>query len=535
MQRAIQVFVFCCVVAVGLFKETAGAGFVTDHIGWLHQYDTQGTEGILHAFDDKALHYVYHLFGFLFWKWFGFNGTYWMLLFAALHALVATLGFLFLRKLFENEKLGHPQTTAFTTTMLFLLSPYATETVVWYACIHYLICCALMLGCLYCFLQFCVSRKPVFLVIYYILFFVALFTLEISFALPFLVSAIILFSKDSTQKLSLALKTVLPLIVLLGFYFALSTVLRGSAVGHYGASTHLQFNPFLLASNLAKYTAKIFGFTQFFSFDSRDRLYALLDTKTIALLIIFSVLFKWLVAYQWRKNYSSAINLSVLLFTLFALSLLPVLNLYFTYMVSVEGDRLSYLASFFAYAVLALALTDLFGKAALPLGILFILFLQKPLLDQNIQAWAQNATVHQQLINNFPSSSADTILVLSSPDNFRGTYMLRDEPAGNILETELHLRNRISKNQRVIQVLGFNMIDSADVVNATLESGGDIKVSFGQYGNWWWMKGIGAADYENKMYSVRVGEWGEYYLRLKPNVNCDIIYSSGTSWKKLPH
>jgi hypothetical protein len=260
MHKGIRIFAFYFIAVWLLFRHTAGAGFVTDHIGWLHQYETQGAAGLLRAFDDKSFHFVYHLAGFLLWKLAGFNGEVWMLVFAALHAAVASLGMLVFSQFLKNENVLRAQSIAFFGSLLFLISPYATEVLVWYACIHYLFCSLLLLMSFYSMQQYLQRQGKYYLAAFYSTFFVAVFTLEISFSFPMMVAAYVLFAKNINQRMKTACAVGgASCLVMLAFYLGLNQYLHGSAVGHYGASTHLNFSLDLLIGNLCKYGAKLFA------------------------------------------------------------------------------------------------------------------------------------------------------------------------------------------------------------------------------------------------------------------------------------
>lgn len=61
-----------------------------------------------------------------------------------------------------------------------------------------------------------------------------------------------------------------------------------------------------------------------------------------------------------------------------------------------------------------------------------------------------------------------------------------------------------------------------------------LKVSFSQWGNWWWRGSYGAVDYETENYKVDFDEEGQSYILLMKNNNPgDIfIYQNSTKWKE---
>ena len=140
VKQSLPFFTVFFIITLCMYHTTAGAGFVTDEIGWFETYARLGWKGMFTAFGDRSLHYIYHIAGFLLWRLFRFNGTAWMLIFASLHALVTTVGFFLFKSIFRSVVPTKATVVSFLGSLLFLLSPYQTEVLVWYACVHYLIC-----------------------------------------------------------------------------------------------------------------------------------------------------------------------------------------------------------------------------------------------------------------------------------------------------------------------------------------------------------------------------------------------------------
>lgn len=533
MNTTIRLFAFFFLLVWLLFRNTEGAGFVTDHIGWLHQYETQGPAGLLHAFGDKSFHFVYHLAGFLLWKAAGFRGEVWMLIFAALHAAVASVAALVFSQFLQNEGIQRARTIAFFGSFLFLVSPYATEVLVWYACIHYLLCSLLLLGAFYFVQQYAQRQRTKDAFSFYLLFLTATFTLEISFSFPLLVASYLLWAKNIHQRMRLTLQLALPAVAIVVFYLGVNQYWQGSAIGHYGAATHLNFSIPLLAGNLCKYSAKLFAYTQFLSYDNRQSIYLFLEKQEVTYGVFFVLM---LVAFMWLtrfKKWTAPVRSSALLFFFFVCALLPVLNLYFSYIVPIEGDRLSYFASLFASQLVALLCFSAFRSwGYLPL--IFLLLFQKPLLDKNITAWEESGRVHRGLLDSYRWQNAAQVFVLQLPDNFRGAYLYRDDVQGNVFNTELRLRHMISPSQKVTQIIAYNMQERNDSIRVEPISDNEVKITFAQYGNWWWQKGVGASSFTTEAYEVRIGEWNECFIKFPHHYpGAVFIYQNGTAWREL--
>lgn len=526
-------FLFALVASLLIYSRTVGAGFVTDEIGWFLQYQSLGWQGVFFAFNDKALHFVYHIMGFSLWKIFGFNGAAWMIVFASLHALVTLLSFSVFMKMLQREGVQNATNIASTGALFFLFSPYATEAVVWYACIHYLVCSVLLLLAFEQVLKYIQKGQAGALLLFYALFLLSVFTLEISFSFPLLIAAYLLFGKGITARKQKIVTLVLPSFALVGFYFCMSSLLRGSAVGHYGAATHFNFSIPLLVGNWTKYSAKIFLYTQFLPYNIRESLYLFFETKvwTYSIFIIGSIAITGFVFSKHKLSDSA--RASVLTLVFFTIALLPVMNLFFTYLINIEGDRLSYFAGIFAAQFLALFCYSLnvnYRKAL----VIALLLLHVYFLNRNISAWSDNVSIRESLLQTYKWQEAGKVFILNLPDNFRGSYMYRDDEDGAIFEQELKLRGVIDGNQTVKQILGFNMESLSDSLKVEQISENELKVSFAQYGNWWWQKGVGASSYSTEDYDVRIGEWGEYYIRFKHQYPQAVyLYLCGTEWREI--
>ncbi len=529
-------FIFWLTTFVLYFK-TIGAGFVTDQIGWLNSYNSMGWKGIFSAFGDKSLHYIYHLAGFLTWKLFGLNGTGWMLTFISLHAGTAFLSYKTFKILFSKEGIRFNTPIAFAGALLFIVSPYQTEPLVWYACIHYLLCSLLLFSAFLFLLAYLQQNEKKFIAAFYITFFLSLFTLEISFSFPIILLAFFLFwpagIMGNKPRISLIKTFVAPSFVLLVLYFILSKILRGSAVGHYGTSAHLNFSIPLLLGNLNKYVAKLLLLTQFMDYEIRQRLYLIFERPKFAYCIFALLLFFALVYILLQKRLAPKYRISVLLFAFFVIALLPILNLYFSYVVNVEGDRFTYFASIFAYQFFVLTVVVLLRRPGWLVISIFLFFNFKYLLV-NLKSWESNCNIQKSLLANFHWRHAKNIYILNLPDNFNGTYMYRTFAPDNSFAETLDLINKTNIEDNVVQVLSYNMNGINDSVIVEQVTPKELKVTFAQNGNWWWSGGIGAGSYEADSYKVTIDEWSHgYTIAFKDSLPATIIYQCGKDWRQL--
>ena len=537
-QSSILLFLLFWIISFVFYFKTAGAGFVTDEVGWLQTYKDTGWHGIFHAFGDKSLHYIYHFIGYLIWKIFELNGFAWMVIFISLHSAIAVLSFRIFETLFLKLEITSSSLIAFTGCLLFVVSPYQTEPLVWYACIHYLACSFLLFSAFYFLLLYLQQQSKSLIFAFYACFIVSLFTLEISFAFPIILIVFFLLWPpkvfSGNARIELIKIFVAPSFVLLACYFLLCKILRGSAVGHYGAAAHLNFSIPLLMGNLAKYVSKIFFLTQFISADIRQQIYNVFENEKFGWCLFGVLTMLALLFLLFLKRAKTAFRASTLLFSFFVIALLPILNLIFSYIVNIEGDRFSYFASIFAYQFVAFSCILLFRKFGWLLLATFLFFNVK-FLSLNTQSWSCSKIIQQSLIAEFKWYNAEKIYLLNIPDNFRGAYMFRCFAPDISFAESIALITGKNIEPKTVEVVEYNMNSFIDSVVVEKISDSELKVTFAQWGNWWWSKGIGASNYSTKDYDVKIDEWNHSYLlrfKSKP-ANAVYIYQCGEHWREV--
>lgn len=527
-------FIAFWVAALIIYYPTAGAGFVTDVIGWFKAYAQYGIGGLTNAFGDRSLHYIYHLFAFTLYRLFGWNGIAWYLVFTGLHAVAAILAWRVFASFLKKLEAEEANSMAFAGAVLFLISPYQTESLVWYACIHYLVATILMLLALRAFLIFYETGKTRAVILFYLFFTAAVFTLEISFCLPLFIGACILFlPPEKATKLKALFLFVLPSIGLVGFYFLLNKLLRGNAAGHYGAAVHFNFSPSLLVANFSKYLFKLLALGQFLNHDRRMLVYSFFETTVWAYSFIVAAFATALFFILRFKEISRAWQGVVLMLLGFAFAMAPVVNLYFTDIVRVEGDRFTYYASIYLYLSLVLALFQVFRKAASPIIGLYAL-LNFYCLQKNINAWHNNREVSQSLQDSFKWQNAHHVFILNLPDNYDGTYMYRNMPPDNRFAETLDQKRGGDLRKRCDLLLGYNMQTPFDSVKVEVLDSESLKMRLGQWGNWWWQNGIGASSYQTESYSVAIDEWGGVVIHFKQKIPGAVyLYQCGKQWRRV--
>jgi protein O-mannosyl-transferase len=530
--------IFFWIIALLFYAKTQGGGLVTDVTGWFSKYNELGWNGIPITFNDKALHHVYHLFFFILYKLFGFNGKGWMLSFTLLHVSSATLLFHLLKRIFRKAYISSSSEIAFVSAVFFLLSPYQVEPVVWAACIHYLLTAVFLLSAFHSFFNYAESNHNKWIIIFYGLFIAALLSIEIALIFPVLLFCFIalapasVFSKTDSWQLQLIF--VAPSFVVVTGYFLLNKLLLGAVVGHYGASTHLNFSPELIIPAFCKYIAKFISFSQFFPYDTRKQLYDFFEMPaSVYFIIAFILLSGILLLWKWN-SFRNEIKLLLLFLLCFAIGLLPVLNLYFSYLLYNEGDRFSYFASLFFFPFLVLFLYTFLPKVKY-LMIAAYLFFSIKYLHFNTQSFSQVGKRIESLTENFKWNDAERIFILNIPDNYRGAYLFRSFGSSSSFAETMKLMFDMSIEEKVAEVVQYNIAKSHDSVKVEILDDKRLKLKFAQWGNWFWRNGIGATSYENQDYKIDIDEWSHSYTItfFNKDSNTVYLYECAGNWREV--
>ncbi len=535
--NALVLFLFWA-LALLLYFPARNSMFVYDFIGWIQRYQTEGWGGFIHQFGDKGLHPFYQFFFFSIWKIFGLNSIAWFFIFVSFHVCNAFLTFLFLSNLSAEMKIKGGSSVALFGSFFFLISPYSTEPVVWGATIHYLTTTACGLLILILMLRYLQTGTVCLLICIHVLYFIALFSLEIAFSIPFLVVIIISFlDSDIFKKVSrdsLLVRVVLPFFLWIPVYFLGTKLFLGKWIGHYGAQTHLDFSWGLVVGNLNKYLADFLWFLQYADYERRNVVFTFLERDKIAFIFFLFFAIITSTVFFYRGKISPYIKVNALPFALFLAAMLTTLNLYVVYIVPVEGDRYSYFGSVFLLAMVS-GIIHLFPRIIRYFLLATFIFFSIKFQLYNVQSWAINAKVISGLEKSFKWDTASKIYVLNIPDNFRGTYMYRSVLDRSMFALGMKVKYGRNFYDNTRDIMQYNMNSSDDSVTVEKISDNQLKVTLSGVGNWWWIEGKGAYSYSTDDYSVTIDEWNHaYVLTMKKKLPGEVyIYQCSNHWNEV--
>lgn len=521
------------VAALGLqlmYLPTRTAGFVTDFTGLAERIETHGAAGILSSFGFPALQPLTSIFYYCFYHWFGVDGWGWHFAFTLLHTANGIFLFFLVRRLLSAVEPGQVDAVAGLGSLLFLFSPYATEVVVWRVGFHYLLVTFFILSILWQTLNYLErpSSRSWWAVI--LLQTAALLTYELAIVAPLLSLLIIFWQQPGRASRSAIHKLSLPQWSLIGGYFLANRLFLGTWIGHYGSAVHLRFPLDEMLANTGRYTAKWMLFSRYWVHSWKEGLAQGFQHPLglILLLLLLLVLFFGLLKSFHRISRRAQLIWVFGIATFIALA--PVLNLYFNYLLHIENDRYGYLPALFFFPALAALISYLPRWAFWGLGTLYLLF-SWFFLQRTNQYWAQSTGVYRSLLAGFDGYNRDTCYLLNLPDNLQGAPMFRDFSGQDRAFADA-LRYVRGKAYRGVleEVVQYNMVLPTDGVQVEKDSNG-LKVTFNQWGNWWWRRGIGAGSYRDSTFIFH-NEGHHYRLewRIWPG-DAGIFYQVGPQWK----
>jgi hypothetical protein len=517
-----------------VYFRTWNAGFVTDFTGLQWRLEGAAWFEFLHCFGFPALQQLLHLILYIFYNIFNANGLPWYLLFTSLHIVNAVLLKQLVGKLAGRLQLPSPEWAAWAAALLFALSPYQTEVLVWRVCLNFLLSGLFVLASLHFALRWFDSGARRHWWGAQLVLVAALFTFELGLVIPALSTFLLWLlpgEKGSFFKRFGVLAGVQWAIV--AAYFLLNKIVLGAWVGHYGEAVHLRFVPAELAANFWRYTAKLGLFGRYLDLPVKQAVFGALDQPFwywgLSGLLAVGLAIAW-----WRRERLPArLRLAVFFLTAFGLALAPIINLYFNNLMRIDGDRYVYLASMFFWAFAATAVFSLPRKwaALVTVGLLLI---SVRLLFKTNQRWIESTRIYYALLDDYRWQKEAHVFLLNLPDNYQGAPMFRDHSMKNrALADPLHYLSGKKPAGEVYEVAQYNLASPGDGVQVQQDSAGLLSVQFLQTGNWWWRGGIGALPYEKQGYRFEPGD-GKYMLYLDSiPPGAVFLIQKGSNWEAV--
>lgn len=486
------------------------AGFVTDFIGFEQGYDKCGYFHIYDCANLKNFRYLQHIFSWVLYKSVGSDTIYWYILYIVAHGAAATSVYLFLRKLC-TPYLSFAKWFAFLSALLFLVSPYQSEVVVWKVCIQYCtVVITVFLG-MYLMLRDCTDQKKYYPALVMFLFLFGLFSLEQTVILPFALLLIFLFLNIGGEakhfRKRFFITYFLPQFISILGFFSLSKIFYGKWVMHYGSGSFVHLFSFDTIGKVYTYFFKTIFLIRDWPHEWKMKFVSIMDNPWVNLPLSVILLFVLIyLGYEYTRG-DKMKGLLALFILLYGLSLIPVVQLYMTMLLHMEGDRLGYVSSAFIMAILVLLLYEL---RSILRNVFLLLFFTINIYYSLLyaQMWEESRHVMWNYLDSFNYNGTQKVFVLGIPDNYKGFLEFRRYGDESGLEEALQYRKKDIYQGKIIEVVQFNQMTMNDGMKVTALNDSTLHVEFNQYGNWFWREGIGASDHETPNFKFHLLDWG---------------------------
>lgn len=507
-----------------------------DNYSFLHMFESEGPGVILKNAQEGAPYFVAYPLLYLLYQLFGVNTACWMVTSVFLHAVNAFLVFLIARKLLTIVLAESSFAVSLLAALIFLLSPYQTEDVLWTAInIRWLFHAGVTLSGLLIFIHH--IEKPDFkkIAAVHFLFLMGLFSHELTLVLP--LAYVVLFllyrklSVSAPDTKGFFIQTLLPQAIFVFIYFLVCKLVSGHWLWHAGTvGDIIQTNDY--SKTLLKYFAKFFLFYRYVPFGQADELLRsvaenkwLMLVSTLLLLATGVGLFRKIIFRNEKEGY-----LLAAFFACFIIFLLPVLPLDSSFLKYIYPDRYGYLPSAFFYAFLAFAAYLLLKKIALPVLTGYIL-VGWFFLGETIALWsASNKHCKELTLNYEPFLKNENVYVLSIPAYYKGVAAFRSAFKETIFMNYGSPAGPIHVISGCYRETETDTLTSVEVIGQKVTVTGPQKTTpyFSTNGGW-------ARSYETDEYEVIYDPSGcSYTLVFKHEIpsNSVFIYANNGTWKK---
>ncbi len=535
-------YIFFLTLTIILYFNTRNAGFVTDFLGWQSNFDNYPFLSVINgeAYNIKSFYHFTHLLMYAMTSAFRLWGFPWFLLFSTLFALNAFLVFKIILKIFKDLRLSNPFPIAFIGVLMFMLSPYQSEVMVWRASFHYLTAFAMMLMIVDLSLWYIEKPLRHYWIIAILIFLCSIFSLEFFLFTPFVVLIFVLFQwlnfPNSFNIKATLLRFVVTPLLLIGGYFLLYKSTHDKWIAHYGSKNHTQLISPEAFATYGKYVSKYLGFIRYFKHTAKESFYAYFNTPSVSWIILSLVILFSILGIVYFKKLRVRNRLIFLNFGLFSLLLAPVMTLFFSYVLLTENDRYGYMASAFLFMGLSLILSYLPRPLYYTLSVVFI-SVSTFLTIKNTRLWAKSEKVMSSLIKNYQWWDADKpVFILNAPDSFEGMPIFRTFGDDSAVAEALEMYQQRKIKAPMIDVAGYNMTALDNGAHVRVDSLNQVFVTFNQWGTWWWHKGNGASDYETSDYRIQFDYKGCgncYKLTFKNNNDRILLFQTSDTLKEV--
>jgi len=540
LQSCILFGLLWCLLFI-LYYPAAKAGFVTDFTGWLDQVKNHSFWDYVNRtnFHVKSLYQFTQLVTYVFYKLFGIHAWLWHVLFISLHALNASLAFTFCARLLDGAGVAKSRLISCMGAILFCISPYMSEVIVWEPSFHFLQGLLMILLILVWVQQFAISGAKKYALLAGLIYFLSTFSLEVFYITPWLVLSLAVYYRFTLAEGKKVFNKVMryffaPLLLLFFIRLIVFRVLYGSWVSRIGTDTVTSIN---LASfgKPAKYLFHLILVGRFFPNDVKQGVYSICDS-TVGVILFYAVIVSIcaFIVVRFRKM-NGAGKVASLLFVYVMITLALLVPIWFGDMLLVLFDRYIYVTAAFFYMLFAVLVSTIPRQNVRIVIMVVYALVNLRFAIMVSRYWGKSAKVIHGLLYNIPDAGNKTIILLNLPESLNGTAMIGSEKESEykLMHNLLLPGRQISNN--IYDALSYNMTTPDDGAHITVANDSTIHVTLNQWGTWWWYEGKGGHSYENSDYKLNLADPGHWYeLTLKkPAQQYLLLYQNGSQWKTV--
>lgn len=513
------------------YSSTFESRVVYDQAEFILRFREQGFGGVFKCFNIGCITslYLFHFIEFLIYKLFGVNSILNGLFALMIHVLNSVLLVYIFRKVFNL--MFNDQYSIFSVLLgvCFLVTPYASEVVVWGCTYHYLFLTLFFLGCIYSLIQYIQIGGEGYRLAIFILYFLCLFLHEISFVLiPVFAIFYVLFEDKISMGLALKRFSILylvPLALLLFICFGIRLYSNGSIVGHYGAETHLNFALKEILIHYELYSLKYLFLMNSVDAFSPIREFVHLHIWRFSTIVAF-FLSIFIIYYRrslWRREL-------LLLLIGYSILIFPALNLYFPDYLKITGDRLGYVASTVLYILIGAFLLAVFRKkyhSIIYLYLIVYIVMSCIYLLKYNYYWSQSARIMKKL-ELTDLGKSNNYFFLNMPESYNGAYMYKGGINFNPFKLRKQVTGQLDENN-YFEVLSMNLNDNYKKLNVVKVDSVHYSIEIDSVnGSWFWKGNNGATNYTTDQYRVELNPWGTGYILTILNMpkNSFLLYYS---------